>query len=87
MLYAFIVSRAGFEAIPKNYAVNPTDKDVYASDFAKLLAKIAGLFLLSGGIGVLGTSPVFLRVSLAVLVIGFILPMKFGTGKQMNLLR
>ena len=73
LLYAFIVSRAGFDAIPRKYVVDPKDKAAYASEFAKLLAKIAGLFLLSGVIGLLGTGPVFLWVSLAVLVIGFII--------------
>ena len=56
LLYAFIVSRTGFDAIPKRHAVDPKDKAAYASEFAKLLAKIAGLFLLSGVIG-LGTGP------------------------------
>ena len=35
LLYAFIVSRDGFDAIPKNYAVDPEDKQAYASEFAK----------------------------------------------------
>ena len=73
LLYAFIVSRTGFDAIPKKHAVDPKDKTAYASEFAKLLAKIAVLFLLSGVIGLLGTGPVFLCVSIAVLVIGFII--------------
>ena len=82
LLYAFIVSKSGFDAIPKHYAVDPEDKQAYASEFAKLLAKTAGLFLLSGVIGLLGTGPVIFWISLAVLIIGFVLLMKFGTGKS-----
>ena len=73
LLYAFIVSKSGFDAIPKNHAVDPKDKMAYASEFAKLLVKIGVVFLLSGVIGLLGTGSVFLWIPLAVLVIGFIL--------------
>ena len=38
LLYAFIVSKSGFDAIPRKYAVDTKDKAVYASEFAKLLA-------------------------------------------------
>lgn len=73
LLYAFIVSKSGFEAIPKKHAVDPKDKEAYASEFAKLLVKIGVVFLLSGVIGLLGTGPVFFWIPLVVLVIGFIL--------------
>ncbi|MBQ6504656.1 MAG: hypothetical protein IJI57_12160 [Flexilinea sp.] len=85
-LYAFIAKKSGFNAILRNYAVSPKDKQAYASEFAKLLAKVACLFLLSGIIAPFGTGSVIIWISVAVLIAGFILLMKFGTGKLMNLL-
>lgn len=86
-LYAFIIKKSGLDAILKNYAVTPKDKQAYASEFGKLLGKVACLFPLSGIIALFGTGPIIIWISIAVLAAGFVLLMKFGTGKLTDLLK
>lgn len=85
IIYAALVRADGYDLIPKAWAVNPKDKKAYAKEFSNALFLTACAPLLSGIIGLFGSSGIINGIAVFVLIISFILLMKAGIGRINNL--
>lgn len=85
VIYAALVRADGYDLIPKNWATQPKDKKAYAKEFSNVLFLTALAPLLSGIIGLLGSSGRFIGIAVVVLIVSFILLMKTGIGRMNRL--
>ena len=84
-IYAALVRADRYDLIPKNWAANPKDKKAYAKEFSNVLFLTACAPLLSGIVGLFGSSGLNIGIAAAVLIVSFILLMKTGIERMNSL--
>ena len=72
-LYALLLALLkDVDLIPKSYMSKISDKKYYAKQFAKLMAILASVFLVSGIIGLFSQIKILMIIAVVFLIVGFI---------------